>query len=52
MTHTLETTISLEAAEKSGRAFLELEAMKQIAINLARIADSLDERKERGPVNE
>lgn len=45
MTHTLETTITLEAAEKSGRAFLELEAMKQIAINLARIADILEDKK-------
>lgn len=41
MTRTLETTISLQAAEKSGRAFLELEAMKQIAINLAKIVDLL-----------
>lgn len=49
MTHTLETVISLEAAEKSGRAFLELEAMKQIAINLAKIVDLLskEERHDR-----
>lgn len=45
MTHTLETTISLEAAEKSGRAFLELEAMKQIAINLAKIVDLLEKKE-------
>lgn len=41
MTRETETRILLEAAEKSGRAFLELEAMKQIAINLAKIVDLL-----------
>ena len=41
MTREMETKILLEAAEKSGRAFLELESMKQIAINLAKIVDIL-----------
>lgn len=52
MTHTLETTTVLQSAEKSGRAFLEMESLKQIAINLARIADRLDERKERSSADE
>lgn len=46
MSAEMETSIVLQAAEKSGRAFLEMECLKQIALNLARIADRLDERKE------
>ena len=36
-----QTDRALEAAAQTGRAFVEWEAMSQIAINLARIADIL-----------
>lgn len=39
----LETKKILEEKEKIGLAFLETECLKQIAINLARVVDRLDE---------
>ena len=34
----------LKDAARSGRAFLQWEALRQIALNLARIADSLEQQ--------
>lgn len=47
MSREQETEILLQAAEKSGRAFLEMECWKQIALNLARIADILEDGNEK-----
>lgn len=41
MTREQETKILLQAAEKSGRVFLEMECWKQIAVNLAKLVDIL-----------
>lgn len=47
MSYENETEIVLQAAEKSGRTFLESECFRQIALNLARIADALEQKKEK-----
>lgn len=39
----LETKKAIEAEEKCGAHFAQCECLKQIAINLARIVDRLDE---------
>lgn len=41
-----ETKILLQAAEKSGPPYIESVSLQQIAVNLARIADALKEKKE------
>lgn len=41
-----EADAELKDAARSGRAFLQWEALRQIALNLARIADSLEEKKD------
>lgn len=38
----LETKKAIEEKEKVGRAFMETECLKQIAINIARVVDRLD----------
>jgi hypothetical protein len=41
-----EAEAELKDAARSGRAFLQWEALRQIALNLARIADSLAAEEE------
>ena len=41
-----EAEAELKDAARGGRAFLQWEALRQIALNLARIADCLEERKD------
>lgn len=41
-----EAEAELKDASRSGRAFLQWEALRQIALNLARIADSLADEEE------
>ena len=48
MTAELETKKAIEE-QSLGRAFLETECLKQIAINLARIVDRLDDIERRLP---
>lgn len=39
----------LKDAARNGRAFLQWESLRQIALNLARIADYLDEKQKPEP---
>lgn len=41
-----EADAELKDATRSGKAFIQWEALRQIALNLARIADSLEEKKD------
>lgn len=41
-----EADAELKDAARSGKAFIQWEALRQIALNLARIADSLEEKKD------
>jgi hypothetical protein len=47
MSREQETEILLQAAEKSGRAFLEMECFKQIALSLAQLVDILGGEEKR-----
>ena len=49
MTAELETKRAIDEQEKVGRAFMEIECLKQIAINIARIVDRLDDIERRLP---
>lgn len=41
--YTEQAETEMKEAQRGGRAFLQWEALRQIALNLARIADSMEE---------